>query len=418
MFKSKKFLFALALIASIIAVPLSKVNAAATITVDSALGTAAADDGACTLREAITNANNDNQSGSTDCVAGSGADTIEFDIAGAGPHTITPDSALPVITEALTIDGTTDDEHDANGAVAPAAFDGVIMIEIDGTGAGTVNGFNVQADDVTIKGLAINGFEQDAINIDGADNIAITGNYIGTDPDGVSGVSNGGNGIAIFDSTIITIGGTDAADRNVIADNGDNGIYAQDATTETVTIQGNYIGMAADGTALGNTAHGVDLISGPIGVTIGGTATGAKNVLSNNGDDGVYMDNVDNNSVLGNYIGTNNTGLVDQGNTGSGIYLSQGSSSNAIGGSISGSRNVISGNDGEGGIYITDDSSDSNTIKGNYIGVGSDGETEVANTGPGISVYGGDSGTIGGATVLARNIISGNDSSGISLGNS
>ena len=58
-------------------------------------------DGQCTLREAIINANNDDQSGSTDCAAGSDADTITF----AGNDTITLGSQLPTITADLTIIG-------------------------------------------------------------------------------------------------------------------------------------------------------------------------------------------------------------------------------------------------------------------------------------------------------------------------
>jgi len=60
-----------------------------------------ADDGACTLREAITNADNDDQSGSTDCAPGSGADTITFSVSG----TISLGSTLPEITSEMTIDG-------------------------------------------------------------------------------------------------------------------------------------------------------------------------------------------------------------------------------------------------------------------------------------------------------------------------
>ncbi|MBV6449456.1 MAG: hypothetical protein MHPDNHAH_00166 [Anaerolineales bacterium] len=59
-------------------------------------------DGSCTLREAITNANNDNQSGSTDCAAGAGADTITF----AGNYVITlVGSQLPAVTSQITITG-------------------------------------------------------------------------------------------------------------------------------------------------------------------------------------------------------------------------------------------------------------------------------------------------------------------------
>jgi CSLREA domain-containing protein len=62
---------------------------------------AVANDGLCTLREAILNANNDDQSGSTDCAAGSGADTITF----AGNYTILLEGQLPKVTSTVTING-------------------------------------------------------------------------------------------------------------------------------------------------------------------------------------------------------------------------------------------------------------------------------------------------------------------------
>ena len=62
-------------------VPVSLAAPGATITVNS-LADAQANNGQCTLREALLNANSNNQSGSTDCAAGSGADTITFNIAG------------------------------------------------------------------------------------------------------------------------------------------------------------------------------------------------------------------------------------------------------------------------------------------------------------------------------------------------
>ncbi len=74
---------------------------AASIMVNSNTDTIA-NDGACTLREAIINANSNDQSGSTDCTAGSGADAITF----AGNYTITlAGSQLPVVTSPITITG-------------------------------------------------------------------------------------------------------------------------------------------------------------------------------------------------------------------------------------------------------------------------------------------------------------------------
>ena len=59
--------------------------------------------GQCSLREAMTNANNDAAT-YPDCIAGSGADTIIFDSSLSGA-TITLGSDLPAINTTLTIDG-------------------------------------------------------------------------------------------------------------------------------------------------------------------------------------------------------------------------------------------------------------------------------------------------------------------------
>lgn len=75
---------------------------AATIVVNSLDDTVVSGDGVCTLREAVLNAEGDNHSGSTDCAAGSGADTITFSLSG----TISLASGLTITTAGgLTIDG-------------------------------------------------------------------------------------------------------------------------------------------------------------------------------------------------------------------------------------------------------------------------------------------------------------------------
>lgn len=71
-------------------------------------------DGICTLREAVINANNNNQSGSTDCLPGSGTDTIIL----PGPATVTLGSPLPIISDHLTVDGGGTVTISGNGAVA------------------------------------------------------------------------------------------------------------------------------------------------------------------------------------------------------------------------------------------------------------------------------------------------------------
>src|SRR5689334_19160014 len=98
----RRALLAMLLIAMM--VPGAKATYAASLTVISTNDGTPANDEVCTLREAIINANANNQSGSTDCAAGGGADTIDFNIPGTGLHTIVLASALPIISESLTID--------------------------------------------------------------------------------------------------------------------------------------------------------------------------------------------------------------------------------------------------------------------------------------------------------------------------
>lgn len=68
-------------------------------------------DGKCSLIEAIINANNDDQSGSTDCAAGSGADTIvlpakkTITLTSSYSYQYSSDTGLPAITSAITIEG-------------------------------------------------------------------------------------------------------------------------------------------------------------------------------------------------------------------------------------------------------------------------------------------------------------------------
>jgi hypothetical protein len=101
--------------------------------------TSANNNGGGTLRQAITNAN-----------GSAGADTIVFNILPAGTYTINLNSALPAITEAVTIDGTTQPGYVAGGPP---------RIELNGAGAGGVIGLDVNAGvSVTIKSLCINRF--------------------------------------------------------------------------------------------------------------------------------------------------------------------------------------------------------------------------------------------------------------------
>lgn len=179
------------------------VPAAATFTVnstgdtpDATPGDGACNDGTgnCTLRAAIMQAN-----------ATGGGDTINFDI--SGPKTITPTSPLPVITDTVIINGT-----------SQSGFSGTPIIELKGSTIGASVILAITASNCVIRGLVLNSLDGDAIRLLGDGN-RIVGNFIGTDLSGAAtgpGVAQAG--ILIQGNSNI-IGGIGAGDANVIAFN-------------------------------------------------------------------------------------------------------------------------------------------------------------------------------------------------------
>src|SRR5438552_1435134 len=152
----------------------------------------------------------------------------------------------------------------------------------------------------------------------------------------------------MFNATGNTIGGPTAAARNVIS--GHNiGISLNSAPS--TTVQGNFIGTDAAGTArLGNTNIGITVQSSH-NTVIGGTATAAGNLISDNGT-GIQITPGAGTAIQiqGNLIGTDLNGTADLGNTGDGVSINDSAfaANVTIGGTDPGARNVISGNDGDG----------------------------------------------------------------------
>src|SRR5829696_4708902 len=165
----------------------------------------------CTLRAAIQQAN-----------AALGADTIRFAIPGTtGVKTITPASALPVITEQVTIDGYT--QTGAHPNTKATGNDAALKIQLNGTNLPGQNGLEISnSSNSVIKGLVINRFGNSTIYIHG-DSVGnrIEGNFIGTNPAGTLDRGNGGTGVSIYDGPTreIVVGGTTPATRNVISGN-------------------------------------------------------------------------------------------------------------------------------------------------------------------------------------------------------
>ncbi len=276
--------------------------------------------GGCTLRDAIL-ATNDTP----------GADTINFNIPGDGLKTIKPSSALPTITEAVTIDG-----YSQPGASVNTLARGTnarLMVQLDGSGAsGFANGLRVEASNTLVKGLAINRFSGDGIFVSGgASGVKIEGNFIGTDPSGTQDLPGNAAGVKIgLGTSANTVGGSTPAARNLISANNSHGVHLLSDTSE---ILGNLIGTKKDGiSALGNGFSGVLLgdANAPAtpssfdGNKIGGNIASSANTIAFNGSDGVTIrDNPPPmesgntaNSVLRNSIFSNGDLGIDLGDSG------------------------------------------------------------------------------------------------------
>ncbi len=192
----------------------------------------------------------------------------------------------------------------------------------------------------------------------------IADNIIGLNPGGGSAFPNSFDGIYLNGAPNVTIGGDVASARNTISSN-NNGIDVVGAGSTGELIEGNYIGTATDGvTDLGNAVDGILLNDAPNN-TIGGTATGAGNVIAGN-NDGVVITGTGatQNQVQGNFIGTDATAKYDVGNEVDGVLINDGASNNLVGGTVTGATNTIEFNAGAG---VNIDSGTGNSILGNSI---------------------------------------------------
>ena len=125
------------LLAAMVALLMSNPAYGAGLVVNSTADTVA-NDGACTLREAITAANTDTASGAAlgECPAGSGADTITFSITGIIPL----GSELPAISNnltitgpsaaSLTISGDSDNDGDGDVPILTVNFGAIFTLEM------------------------------------------------------------------------------------------------------------------------------------------------------------------------------------------------------------------------------------------------------------------------------------------------
>lgn len=259
------------------------------------------------LREAIIAANNHSNFGLL-------TDLIQFNIPGAGVHTISPIQELPVILDPVIIDGYS--QPGASPNTLATGDNAVLTIELSGSAAPAgASGLLIKGGSTTVRGLVINGFPGDRnfdggngiflLNVAGNSDNVITGNFIGTNAAGNTAVPNGTGIIAFEKATRTLVGGAAPAARNLVSGNARIGIvFGSDGNV----AQGNFIGTDATGAAaLGNHFSGI-VVSGSNNI-IGGTSLAAGNVIAFNGDNGVAVGAVGDpplgNSILGNSLFSN-----------------------------------------------------------------------------------------------------------------
>lgn len=281
---------------------------------------------------------------------------------------------------------------------------------LEAEGTGTLIGGTASGAGNLVSGNGNSNHQNAGLAIFGTSQI-VQGNLVGTDATGSSKIPNSGYAGMEVSGGSDTVGGTAPGARNLVSGNtADYGI-AEDGGSSI--MQGNFIGTDRSGaTALPNTGPGLYVDSG--NDTVGGTASGAGNLISGNSGSGIKIDTPEN-TIQGNLVGTDATGKVALPNQGSGMDASSGG--NTIGGTAAGAGNVISANRGDGIDLHVGSDADATTIAGNQIGVGSNGTTSLGNGANGIHIHSGvPSGNGVRLDRVAGNIVANNAESGVLVG--
>lgn len=379
------------------------------------------DSGAGSLRAAIQLANTQGT-----------ASTISFAIPGVGPHTIMLASALPNITATgVTIDGTTQSGTQCRDLWAGSGHD----LRVNVRGSSGFDRFRLAGSNQTVRGLSISGFNNAIVPLGGSTNAVIQCNYLGLLANGTAN-ANGGRGVEVYGAGA-RIGGLNAGQGNVISANNIAGIVTTVGSADT-SIQGNFIGTDPTGMSARANGTGINHFFGAAtwrditrNLISGNTA--AAIVLETDDQIGPSTDLV---RIQRNRIGFTRTLSARLVNGGDGIRFPTGSITNVlIGGLAASEGNEITGTvrgisligvsnvtirgniiarSGEQGIRL--DNVNGATIGGNAA---TEGNIVGGNSNIGIALLGSSSGvsilgnTIGPATITGGTFYNG--SNGISI---
>ena len=232
---------------------------------------------------------------------------------------------------------------------------------------------------------------------------SISGNWIGTDIEGLSALGNVLHGVEIQNA------GNNVVTANTLSGNQSSGVAIFGSEASGNEIKNNQIGTNATGLiAVPNALHGVQIVNAPRNVVDG-------NLISGNALVGVHISGKDaaGNEIQNNRIGTDRDGIQSLSNEMDGVYIHN-APGNAIGGSTANQRNLISGNKRHG-VMVLGGEATGNQVAGNYIGTTRDGVVALPNRGDGVHLDGAPGNIVGGATANHRNLISGNLGRGVAI---
>ncbi|HEX6687755.1 MAG TPA: right-handed parallel beta-helix repeat-containing protein [Solirubrobacterales bacterium] len=256
------------------------------------------------------------------------------------------------------------------------------------------------AEEVEISGLAITGAGT-AIVLENAPRTKVQGNWFGVKLGGGPGAN--GTGVLVGPGANRSlIGGEGDELRNVFAGNTGDGLDVRGAAN--VRVFGNYFGVKPDGVSLAaNGGDDVEAVSFE-GLEATGTAIGTRvssaaaaspqcdggcNVISGAASNGVDLQGDGKpetpaaaTAVAGNYIGLNADGTAAIPNTGASVRVGE-AAHTAVGGPSAGEVNRING--GSVGVLAGPAASDL-SIRGNLVGVDATGASTLAPPAAGIVV--------------------------------
>jgi hypothetical protein len=380
--------------------------------------------------------------------AGTSGNVLQSNIIGLMPDGITPFLGVEQLAGVFLWNGASDNQVGSSGAgniISGNDFYGVHLMGVSGnriygnfigpdiTGNGIVHRF-LPGNQEQRQSLGVRvqlGASDNQIGAPGQGNV-ISGNSTGVllDQAGTSfnqvvqnaiglafngsALGNSVDGVAIKDGATDNLVAQSGA-GNYISSNGQAGVELSGPGVTRNVIDGNWIGLDDSGTASRPNGEGVLIHGGAHDNTIGLPNQG--NVISGNSDVGITLSDMGTtgNRIQHNDIGTDPSGSHAIGNGSAGVILESGAAGNVVGGPQWSAGNVISGN-AASGIALRFVGTSGNVVEGNFIGTNAGGTAPLPNGNNGINIYSGASeNVIGGPAPGDGNLIGGNANNGVRI---